>query len=271
MTPKLDVEQLQVAYKHATTRIFFLDYDGTLSPIRTKPEDATPSRELIKLLTSLSSDPHNFIYIISGRDRNFLQNWIGDLPIGLCAEHGAFIKPIDENGAAWRDVIASKHLDLYWKGDILAAFKRFCDQVPNSFIETKEYAITLHYRNSSKEIVKPHKQELKKELEKLEAKYNTLDVRKGKKSLEARVAGITKGTIIKDILNTCERSDVDFVICIGDDVTDEDMFAALAHEPELRNVFTCTVGRKERTCSNAYLEKQSEVLDTLHALTGSAT
>jgi len=269
MTPKLDVEKLQCAYKNASNRIFFLDYDGTLSPIRTKPEDATPSRELIKLLTALSSDPNNYIYIISGRDRNFLQHWIGKLPIGLCAEHGAFIKTI-ENGAAWRDVIASKHLDLHWKEDILAAFKRFCDQVPQSFVETKEYAITLHYRNCSKETVKLHKQELKKEMENLEAEYNTLDVRKGKKSVEARVAGITKGTIIKDILNTCEKSDVDFVICIGDDVTDEDMFVALTHEPELRNVFTCTVGKKERTCSSAYLDKQSEVLDTLHALTSNA-
>jgi trehalose-6-phosphatase len=85
MAPKLDIDKLQDAYKHSHTRLFFLDYDGTLSPIRTKPEDATPSRgmitvdwrdlcgvfttlqlfsELIKLLSSLSSDPHNNICIV---------------------------------------------------------------------------------------------------------------------------------------------------------------------------------------------------------------
>lgn len=267
MAPKLDLPKLQDAYKHATTRLFFLDYDGTLSPIRTKPEDATPSRELIKLLHHLSSDPHNNIYIISGRDRKFLQNWIGELPIGLSAEHGAFLKRIEQNnGAEWRDVIAPKHLNLTWKQDILSTFKRFCDKVPNSFIEQKEYAITLHYRNSDKNLVHPQKIELQKEIEELSKKYDTLDVRKGKKSMEARVAGITKGFIIKEILNTCDKNDVDFVMCVGDDVTDEDMFVALSHEPELRNVFTCTVGKKEKTCSTAYLEKQSEVLDTLHAL-----
>lgn len=262
---KLDLEKLQDAYKNATTRMFFLDYDGTLSPIRTKPEDATPSRELMKLLSSLSSDPHNIIYIISGRDRKFLQNWIGELPIGLSAEHGAFLKP-DKNGAEWRDIIASKHLDLQWKEDVLVAFKKFCDQVPNSMVEKKEYAITLHYRNSDKSVVKPHKKALQQDLEALKLKFKTLDVRKGKKSLEARVAGITKGFIIKEILNTLEKNTVDFVICIGDDVTDEDMFVELANEPQLRNVFTCTVGQKEKTRSTAYLEKQSEVLDTLHAL-----
>jgi len=263
---------LQDAYKHATNRMFFLDYDGTLSPIRTKPEDATPSRELLKLLTSLSSDPHNKIYIISGRDRKFLQSYIGELHVGLSAEHGAFLRPIHQKDSSdWRDVIAPKHLDLKWKERVLAAFKKFCDSVPNAMIEQKEYAITLHYRNSDKSAVKEHKPELHTELDKIGADFDTLDVRKGKKSLEARVAGITKGFIIKEILNTLQRNDVDFVICIGDDVTDEDMFVELAKEKELRNVFTCTVGKKEKTVSTSYLEKQSEVLDTLSALSGTTS
>jgi len=271
MAPKLDLEKLQDAYKHSTKRMFFLDYDGTLSPIRTRPEDATPSRELIKLLSSLSADPHNKIYIISGRDRTFLQNWIGDLHIGLSAEHGAFLRPIHMSSehstpSEWRDIIAPKHLDLMWKEKVLAAFKKFCDHVPNSMVEQKEYAITLHYRNSDKSVVKEHKPELQTELEKIGADYETLDVRKGKKSLEARVAGITKGFIINQILDNQKRNDVDFVICIGDDVTDEDMFVELAKQKELRNVFTCTVGKKEKTQSTAYLEKQSEVLETLSVL-----
>jgi len=198
--------------------------------------------------------------------RKFLQNWIGDLHIGLSAEHGAFLKPIQDDGAEWRDVIAPKHLDLHWKDDVLAAFKKFCDSVPNSFVERKEYAITLHYRTSDKSVVKPNKEELQRDLDKVIANHKTLDVRKGKKSLEARVAGITKGFIIKEILDTQNRNDVDFVICIGDDVTDEDMFVELANEPQLRNVFTCTVGKKEKTQSTAYIEKQSDVLDALNAL-----
>lgn len=136
--PKLDLQKLQDAYKRATNRQFFLDYDGTLAPIVKKPEDAKPSEgtgswwwfgsklhiELLKLLRSLSSDKHNsicilnsglfcfssilcmiglrcvvvwvfgdFIDIISGRDRKCLQEWVGNLPIGLSAEHGAFLRP----------------------------------------------------------------------------------------------------------------------------------------------------------------------------------
>jgi len=157
-------------------------------------------------------------------------------------------------------------MDVNWKDDILSAFKKFCDAVPDSFVEKKEYAITLHYRTSEKEKVKPAKKVLLEDVEKLTSKYDTLDVRKGKKSLEARVAGITKGFIVQEILKTHQKNSVDFVMSIGDDVTDEDMFVALANEPDLRNVFTCTVGKKEKSCSKAYLEKQSEVLDALHAL-----
>jgi len=268
MESKLDVGKLQEAYKHATKRLFFLDYDGTLVAIHHKPEDATPPRELLKLLSSLSADAHTRIYIISGRDRKFLTHWVGDLRIGLSAEHGAFLRPINNNGAEeWRDVIAGKNFDLRWKEEIAATFKKFCDEVPQSFIETKEYGITLHYRNSDKAVVKSHKPELRERIAKLTTTYKTLDVRKGKKTLEARVAGITKGFILKEILSTTEKQPADFVMCIGDDLTDEDMFCELAKQRELRNVFTCTVGKKAKSCSTAYVEKQTDVLETLHALT----
>jgi len=264
-TPKLDVQKLQEAYKNATSRLFFLDYDGTLAPIVQKPEDAKPTQELLKLLNALSTDKKNSIYIISGRDKTCLQEWVGELPIGLSAEHGAFLRNHAKNGE-WRDLIKGKHIDVKWKEDILAAFKKFCEKVPKAFVETKEYAITLHYRESEKESVTPHKVELKAALEKLSSKYDTLDVRKGKKSLEARVKGITKGFIIKEILSTIEKKDIDFVLCVGDDVTDEDMFTELAQEKRLKNVFACTVGHKSKTSANVYMDKQGDVCPTLSAL-----
>jgi trehalose 6-phosphate synthase/phosphatase len=262
--PKLDLNKLQEAYRKASNRQFFLDYDGTLAAIVEKPEDAKPSEELLKLLKSLSSDKNNSIYIISGRDRKCLEEWVGNLHIGLSAEHGAFLRP--NHSQEWRDIIKRKHMDLKWKDDVLSCFKKFCEHVPRAKIEAKEYAITLHYRLSKKEDVKPNKLELKAELDKLSSKYDTLDVRKGKKSLEARVAGITKGFIIREILSSVEKNNVDFVLCIGDDVTDEDMFVELAQEKQLKSVFTVTVGKKTKTSSTSYVEKQSDVFTTLGTL-----
>jgi len=266
--PQLDVKKLQEAYKHASSRQFYLDYDGTLTPIVKKPEDAKPSAELLKLLKTLSDDTRNSIYIISGRDRKFLKEELGSVSLGLSAEHGAFLRPSKSKSDEWRDVIKSKNIDLNWKDEILSVFKGFCDAVPNAFVEAKEYAITLHYRQSEKSTVKENKEGLQKKLDDLSAKFDTLDVRKGKKSMEARVKGITKGYIIKEILNTCEKdkAPVDFVMCIGDDVTDEDMFVALAQDKQLQNVFACTVGLKQKTSATAYIEKQSDVLPALSSL-----
>lgn len=246
--------------------MFFLDYDGTLAPIVEKPEDAKPSEELLKLLRSLSSDKHNSIYIISGRDRKCLQEWVGSLPMGLSAEHGAFLHPNHAKPNEWRDIIKGKNMDLKWKEDIMACFKKFTDNVPKSFVEAKEYAITLHYRLSKKEDVQPRKQELRADIDRLCEKYDTLDVRKGKKSTEARVAGITKGFIIKEILQSVEKQTPDFVLCMGDDVTDEDMFVELAQQRQLKSVYAVTVGKKSKTSANAYLDKQQEVLTTLGGL-----
>jgi trehalose 6-phosphate synthase/phosphatase len=263
--PKLDVHQLQEAYKKSTHRQFFLDYDGTLAPIVKRPEDAKPSQELLKLLMTLSADKRNSIYIISGRDRNTLQEWVGKLPIGLSAEHGAFLRH-NTKSHEWRDIIKGKHMDLKWKEEIVGVFKKFCENVPKSRVEEKEYAITLHYRESDKATVMSHKPELQNELKRLSDKYDTLDVRKGKKSIEARVSGITKGYIIHEILSTVENKDVDFVLSIGDDATDEDMFTELAKDKEVKNVFTCTVGRKTKTSATVFLDQQAEVFTTLGAL-----
>eukprot|EP00026_Physarum_polycephalum_P012464 Phypoly_transcript_12775.p1 GENE.Phypoly_transcript_12775~~Phypoly_transcript_12775.p1 ORF type:complete len:274 (+),score=53.97 Phypoly_transcript_12775:123-944(+) len=265
-TPKLDQQKLQEAYKKATNRIFFLDYDGTLAPIVEKPEDAKPSEELLKLLKSLSSDKHNNIYIISGRERKCLEEWVGNLPIGLSAEHGAFLRPNHSKTNQWTDIIKGKNIDLHWKQEIMAVFKKFCDSVPKAFVEAKEYAITLHYRLSKKEDVKSKKKELQEELDKLSEKYHTLDVRKGKKSLEARVSGITKGFIIKEILGSLEKHEIDFVLCMGDDVTDEDMFVELVHQKQLKSVFSVTVGKKPKTSANSFLEKQHDVFTTIGKL-----
>lgn len=97
-----------------------LDYDGTLTPIVKNPVDAVPSATLIKVCSSsffsvnylyqfflsaqqvlewLCSDEKNVVYIISGRDRDFLQQWLGYLPVGLSCEHGIFFRyviPIEQ-------------------------------------------------------------------------------------------------------------------------------------------------------------------------------
>lgn len=62
------------------------------------PHLAVPSSDTLNLLSALSSDPKNSIYIVSGRDRKFLEEWFVNIPIGLSGEHGSFIRPVPVRG-----------------------------------------------------------------------------------------------------------------------------------------------------------------------------
>jgi trehalose 6-phosphate synthase/phosphatase len=70
--------------------LFLLDYDGTLTPLVKHPKDAVPSKELLNLLKKLTSDPNNDVFIITGRDKNVMEEWLGHLPVGMACEHGCF-------------------------------------------------------------------------------------------------------------------------------------------------------------------------------------
>ena len=79
-------------YRRAKRRLLLFDYDGTLAPIRSRPEEAVPSHRLCELLRTLGTDAANRVVICSGRDSGTLEKWFGGLPVSLAAEHGAFYK-----------------------------------------------------------------------------------------------------------------------------------------------------------------------------------
>ena len=85
-------------YRRAKRRLLLFDYDGTLAPIRSRPEEAVPSHRLCELLRTLGTDAANRVVICSGRDSGTLEKWFGGLPVSLAAEHGAFYK----DRGAWR-------------------------------------------------------------------------------------------------------------------------------------------------------------------------
>jgi trehalose 6-phosphate synthase/phosphatase len=253
--------------------MFFLDYDGTLSPLVDKPEDAHPSAELISILKQLSNDQKNRIYIISGRDRKTLGSWLGDLRVGMSAEHGCFLRPfisasdnlLPEVGE-WKDLVQEKRVDVGWKDKVIEVFNSYAKSLKGSVVECKEYAITFHYRLCNKEQSKRVVQELQKELQDLTRQYSTLNTLKGKKSVEARLKGITKGIVIRHILDVNNRDNLNFVLCVGDDLTDEDMYTELESDKGLKEgIFTCTVnfrGSKALT----FVNDQKQVLGILQEL-----
>ncbi|KAI1785973.1 trehalose 6-phosphate phosphatase [Ganoderma leucocontextum] len=226
-TPFIPKDDLERHYTQARKRLFLFDYDGTLAPIVKVPSAAVPSQETLQALEVLTADPRNVVYIISGRDGEFLEQHLGHIKnLGMSAEHGGFIREPGQQG--WSNF--TEALDMSWMSEVLEIFKYYTERTTGSQIEVKKSSITWHYRSADPEwgLFQCHQcQDL---LENNLARKRPIEVLVGKKNLEVRPLAVNKGEIVKRILYF--HPDAEFVFCAGDDKTDEDMFRALLLFPQ---------------------------------------
>jgi len=205
------------AYNQSKRRMIFLDYDGTVVPFAEKPHEAKPDEELFKILHALAEDPSNEVIIISGRDKDTLDDWFGNLNIGLSAEHGVWMK---NHNQIWE---MSEMLDNEWKEEFRAILERYVDRTPRSFIEEKTFSLAWHYRKVDHELGEVRSGELKEDLLLLTSNRNLM-VLEGSKVIEVKCAGINKGRAVTHWMSDNSN---DFILALGDDWTDEDIFEAL--------------------------------------------
>src|SRR5690606_18491982 len=85
-------ERLKQAHAAGQRIGLFLDYDGTLREIVTDPAAATPTHDLLELLTLLAWLRNVDLTLISGRTQRDLEAFVGNTPFGLIAEHGAALR-----------------------------------------------------------------------------------------------------------------------------------------------------------------------------------
>ncbi|MEC8637745.1 MAG: trehalose-phosphatase, partial [Bacteroidota bacterium] len=235
-TSKVDANNQQHivdAFHNAQRKAIVLDYDGTLVSFHENPEAATPDQNLVELLQSLCLQPNTDIAIISGRDQAFIEKWFGDLPLRLVAEHGYYVRP---RGKKWT---ASTRGDKQWMDDIKPIFESFMDRTPGTFIEEKHNSLVWHYRKTDPELAAGRVVELKTVLSSLIS--DQLSMMDMDKALEVIDRQIDKGTAVAEMIG---QHPYDFILCIGDDVTDENMFGALPDD-----AFTIKVGKKPTIAS----------------------
>ncbi|MBE7437444.1 MAG: bifunctional alpha,alpha-trehalose-phosphate synthase (UDP-forming)/trehalose-phosphatase [Spirochaetales bacterium] len=209
-------------FRLAGNRAMFLDYDGTLVPFARLPQEARPTDALRELLQQLAALVNNQVIIISGRDARILSEWFGELPLTLVAEHGASIRLA---GSDWEHL---PDFDQTWKDNILPALQLFVERIPGSFIEEKSHTIAWHYRNVKADFGFTRSRELLDNLYQLihNAQLQVID---GNKVIEVRMTGVDKGHAARRLV---EHFRPEYILAIGDDKTDEDMFqaiGALAH------------------------------------------
>jgi trehalose 6-phosphate synthase/phosphatase len=239
------------SYKNSEKRLFLLDYDGTLRDFvdSSNPAKAIPPKKLINILKKLSSDPKNSVCIVSGRSKEALDSWFKDIPITLVAEHGAWTK-INKNWIEQPSSFESHRTDL------LQILKKYSKRTAGAHIEEKTHALVWHYRGVKTELAYARNINLIKDIERY-IKDTDLSIYQGNKILEIKPENINKGIVA---YSQYEKTDPDFILCIGDDYTDEDMFETLPEQ-----AFTIKVGLQE-TEALFHLKDIASVYDLLRKI-----
>ncbi len=204
-------------WQAASNRLLILDYDGTLVRFFRRPGQARPDAELLTLLSDLAAREGVQLVISSGRDRANLEGWLGELPVGLGAGHGAWIRMPGQDWDAASVGVPG------WKDQIGPIIQSAVDRTPGSAIEEKDFSLAWHYRNSEPELANVRLAELRETLISLTSNLE-LSVLDGNRVLEVKPTHIHKGRVVHRFM---EHGDWDLVMAIGDDATDEYMFQAL--------------------------------------------
>jgi len=243
-------QRLLEQFRRAPHSTIFLDYDGTLVSFADDPKEAHPTQDLLMLLRTLSQSANTDVVLISGRDKTTMGDWFADLEVSLVAEHGAWIKVKNQ---PWR---LAKPLDNGWKPALLPILQTYADRLPGAFVEEKQYSIAWHYRRADPELASTRVKELVDDLVNFTANID-VQVQQGDKVVEVRCGGISKGTAALSFL---PKEASDFLLAIGDDWTDEDLFRVL---PD--GACSIRVGHRH-SCAKFNVRSHTEVLDLLREI-----
>mmetsp|Transcript_26621 Transcript_26621/g.79420 ORF Transcript_26621/g.79420 Transcript_26621/m.79420 type:complete len:1165 (-) Transcript_26621:106-3600(-) len=240
---KLCMDDVCVSYRSAKNRIFFLDNEGTLASDKRqlyreygapkgdvddlKAHGSPPDEHVLSCLRALCADARNTVVILSGRDRRCLEEWFKSVPrICLGAERGFYYKLPTLTSDQWHCMKSNP--DYTWKTYAFEIMRQFVKRTQGSFIENKGSALVWQYRNSDQHFGSWQAKELSSHLKELLFGFE-VDVIEGKGYVEVKLRGINKGTSVTKLFQkvVAAYGEVDFVLCIGDDRSDEDMFEAV--------------------------------------------
>lgn len=267
---KLPSEAVASCYRNAKNRLIFLDNEGTLAADKRhmfreygaptkdvsdlKSHGSAPAEHVLQCLRTLCSDSRNTVVILSGRNREMLQEWFSSVPrIGLAAERGFYYMLPIATGDQWHCMVQNP--DYNWKTYAFEIMRQFVKRTQGSFIENKGSALVWQYRDADQHFGSWQAKELSSHLKELLFGFD-VEVSEGKGYVEVKLRGINKGVAVQKVLSKVTQSfgDVDFVLCIGDDRSDEDMFVAVnafvdpgeeAHQLETSSQLSTTDGESD--------------------------
>lgn len=189
------------------------DYDGVLAPLVDDPAAAYPLASSIESLRALSALPQTFVALLSGRALAELTELSGMAPpVSLVGSHGAEWSSGNVEGldAAREELL----------GELAVELDRIARRYDGVAVEAKPASVVLHVRRASRADAAAAVSELADG----PLQRAGLKVTHGKEIVEVAVVAADKGSALMSLRSSV---DVDAVLFVGDDVTDEDAFARL--------------------------------------------
>jgi alpha,alpha-trehalase len=199
--------------------VFFLDYDGTLTPIVDRPDLAVISQEAKEVLENLSKK--YTVAIVSGRSREDVESLVGLKGICFAGSHG-----FDIRGPKISMIEPRAKETIPLITDIVKVLQEKLKDIPGILIEEKRFSVAVHYRLVDEA---KYLSLVKGLVDELVSSNVKLRLMQGKKVYEILPAiDWDKGQAIRWLVKALNTSwDKDSIIYIGDDTTDEDAFRTI--------------------------------------------
>lgn len=202
-----------------------LDFDGVLAPLVDDPSESRITPAAVDALAQLEAMPGIQLALISGREAAGLVS-LADVPPGtrVVGSHGAQRGHVGQAAEGGRELVADPFEltpdQAHLHAQVLGQARDLAERYEGAWVETKPAAVVVHSRRSSPE----DSAALTEEVLAGPAALPSLRVQRGKDVVEMSVVHATKGEALTDL-----RADIapDGLLFAGDDVTDEDGFAAL--------------------------------------------
>jgi trehalose-phosphatase len=237
----------------------FLDYDGTLTPIVRRPEDARLTDAMRSRLRALSS--LSFVAIVSGRDLDDVRSMVGLDDLHYAGSHGFDIA--GPGGLRMQQEAAVSRLPELDAAE--EALRHGLERIDGVWVERKRFALAVHFREADD----ADEARVEDVVDRVLAQRSQLRKRGGKKIFELQPdVPWHKGRAVLWLMGELglDRPDV-LPVYVGDDVTDEDAFSALdgrglgirvgpPDEPTSAGYFVHDTGELER-----FLQVLTERLD----------
>lgn len=167
--------------------------------------------------------------------------------------------------------------DFDWKKIADPVMRLYTEATDGSYIEHKESALVWHHQEADPDFGSCQAKELLDHLENVLANEPVI-VKRGQHIVEVNPQGISKGVVVENLIATMlsRGKPPDFVLCIGDDRSDEDMFESIMSSvnnpslPAIAEVFACTVGKKPSK-AKYYLDDTIDVIKMLQGLANASS